>query len=128
MHMIEGFKPQGHISCLFDQIVKMALAPSTYCLLFPFLWFQLLYAISAICLINFSVLSSVLYPLSFIYSPKLIHILKWNKVVNIYLTDWVYLSMISLWNVIYRSNWFHFSEWIIMSSVTFSENKNYLGD
>ena len=37
MHMIAGLKPQGHILCFSDQIVKIAFAPLAYCLLFPFL-------------------------------------------------------------------------------------------
>ena len=93
MPMIAGLKPWGHLLWFFDQTVEIALSPSTYSLLFPFLRFWLLYATSATYFISFSVLSSVLHLLSFSYSPKLIHNLKWNKVLNIYLIDWVYLCI-----------------------------------
>ena len=93
MPMIAGLKPWGHLLWFFDQTVEIALSPSTYCLLFPFLRFWLLYTTSATYFISFSVLSSVLHLLSFFYSPKWIHNLKWNKVVNIYLIDWVYLCI-----------------------------------
>ena len=130
MPMSARLKPWGHLLWFFYQTVEIALAPSTYCLLFPFLKFLLLYATSATYFISFSILPSMLHLLLFFFSPKLTSPnFKWSKVVSMYLIDWVYLlRMISLWNVLYRSNWFHFTEWIIMSSVTFLEKKNYLGD
>ena len=98
MPMIAMLKPWGHLLWFFDQTVEIALAPSTYCLLFPFLRFLLLYATSATYFISFSILPSMLHLLSLFFSPKLISPnLKWSKVVSMYLIDWVYLlRMISL--------------------------------